>query len=401
MARRTVYLIAGEASGDAIGGRLIAALKNMGGGNIDVAGIGGPAMRKEGLESLFPMQELSLMGLVEILPYVRHLHKRIRETANDIVTHNPDVLITIDAPGFCTRVVDRLKKKRFTCARVHYVAPSVWAWRANRVHDFRARYDLMLCLMPFEPPYFTAVGMEAQFVGHPVIESGAGQGNGPAFRRDFNIPPDAPLVCLLPGSRGGEIARLMPRFVTSLELLSHKHPGLHIVLPAAHGVGSFLHKHLKDWFLPCTLLEDATRKYDAMAASDAALAASGTVCLELALSRVPTVAAYRFNPLTYMIARRLVRTDHGHLLNYMLRREVVPERVQKQCRPPVLATDLGEILKTEGGRQQIQTLRPVLRKLAPTTRLDGQIMRPAACAARAILDILEQRDADNGHAAGS
>lgn len=357
-----IFLTAGESSGDAIGARLIAALKARTGGAVRIAGVGGPMMREQGLESLFPMEELSVMGFLEVLPHARRLKRRIAETATAIDRLAPDAVVTIDSPGFARRVVDALESR--PGALIHYVAPTVWAWKPKRVHGFKARYDRLLCLLPFEPPYFEAVGLDAPFVGHPVLEAGADKGDGPAFRARHGVDPDRPLICVLPGSRRGEVRRLLPVFGRTVERLAGRIGDLSIVMPTVPHLTDEIAAAVAAWRVPVTVLRGAAEKYDAMAASDAALAASGTVALELALARVPTVIAYRLNPITYWAIDRMTSVDYVHLCNIMAEREMVPERLQGKCNPAQLAADLDALLKGEGAAQE-EALAPYLKSLAP------------------------------------
>lgn len=379
-----IFLAAGEPSGDAIGGRLMAALKLRTGGKVRFVGVGGAYMTAEGLESLFPMDELSVMGFLEVLPHARRLKRRIAETAASIERDNPDVIVTIDSPGFAKRVVDRFETHDIP--RVHYVAPTVWAWKPGRVHAFKERFDRLLCLLPFEPPYFEKVGLDAPFVGHPVLESGAGEGDGPAFRARHGISAEQKVLCVLPGSRKGEVRRLLPVFGEAVKRLSKTDGGLHVVIPTLDSVAPAIVKETAEWPLSVSVIRAREEKYDAMAASDAALAASGTVALELALAKVPTVIAYRLNPITFWAIDRMTSVDMVHLLNIMANREIVPERLQSQCRPDILADDI-EVLLGGGGAHQTDELRPYLDSLRPP---QGS---PSLAAADAVLEMLEKKKA--------
>lgn len=344
-----IFLVAGEPSGDELGGRLMAALAGASGGRAKFAGVGGPAMERQGMQSLFPMSDLSVMGITEVLPHIPRLSRRIRETATAIGMLKPDVVVTIDSPTFAYRVVNRITDRDIR--RVHYVAPSIWAWRPWRVHKIRRCFDLVLALLPFEPPFFERAGVSCTFVGHPVLEYGADRGDGPGFRRRHGIDEQAPLVCVLPGSRRGEVNRLGRDFGDTLELLATRWPGLRAIVPTVAGVEPLVRRLAADWPVPTTVVIGAAEKYDAMAASDAALAASGTVTLELALARVPTVIAYRISPLTEAIVRPLMRVGYVSLINLIVGRQVVPERLQLECRPSVLATDLDRLLGPAGAEQ--------------------------------------------------
>jgi lipid-A-disaccharide synthase len=347
-----IYLIAGEPSGDALGGRLMAALKERTGGAVRFAGIGGEHMAAEGLKSLVPLDELAIMGIAEVLPRARRIFKRVAETVADIRRLQPAAVVTIDSSGFTWRVAERLRKHGDRVPLIHYVAPMVWAWRAGRARRMARWYDHLMALLPFEPPYFTAVGLSCSYVGHPVVESGADRGDGPGFRRRHGIAPEAPVIAVLPGSRRGEVSRLLAPFAETLAVLAPRYPGLTAVVPTTDTVVEMVTAAAKEWPVPAIVLRGPREKYDAFAASNAALAASGTVALELALAGLPAVIAYRLNPLTHALLRRIVKVRHAHLLNVILDREAVPELIQDDCTPAKLASAVGRLLDDPTARQE-------------------------------------------------
>jgi lipid-A-disaccharide synthase len=357
-----VFISAGEPSGDLLGARLISALRRRAPEGIEIDGIGGESMAREGLESLFPLSELAVMGLLEVIPHIPRLKRRIKEAAVTARRFDPDVLVTIDAPGFNKRLAAALGRTEFP--KVHYVAPTVWAWRPNRVHSFKALFDALLCLLPFEPPYFEKVGLSAPFVGHSVLEGGADRGDGAKARSRYGIAPATPVLCVLPGSRTGEIERLLPVFRDAVDRVAVQHAGLRVLLPTVDHQVERVRDGVSGWSVRCDVVTGERSRFDAMAASDAALAASGTVALELAMARVPTVVAYRLNPLTNAIVRRLVRTDYAHLLNILLGEAVVPERLQGDCDPDTLARDVVALLGPEG-KKQVDRIVPALDRLRP------------------------------------
>ena len=376
----TIFLIAGEHSGDGLGSRLMAALKSETDGNIRFAGVGGPLMEAEGLKSLFPMQDLAVMGIAEILPHLPRLLRRIKETANAIHATKPNAIITIDSPTFANRVVRRLKDR--SAIRIHYVAPSVWAWRPWRVHKYKRNFDHILALFPFEPPYFESVGLPCHYVGHPVIEYGADQGNGVAFRKRYNIPPEETLICVLPGSRRGEVSRLGPVFTETLQKLSNRGQRFKVFVPAVDTVRDLLPDIIRDWPGNPTIIENQNEKYDIMAAADTALAASGTISLELAIARVPYVIAYKVAWVTGQIVRRLLHVQYANLINIILDAPAVPERIQQLCDPDVLCNDLANILE-DGGRAQLNDVAVALEQLGVGDT------KPSIRAAQKVLAILD------------
>ncbi len=376
-------VVAGEPSGDVLGGRLMAALRERSAKDIRFIGVGGEHMTAEGLDSLFPMDELSVMGAFEVLPLIPRLLRRIGQTAALARRARPDVVVTIDAPAFNFRMARRLRGAGMPL--VHYVAPTVWAWRPGRAREIAAFLDHLMVLLPFEPPFFEAEGLACTFVGHPVVESGADSGadsgDGAAFRLRHAMAPDCPLLVVLPGSRRGEVRRLLPVFGEAVSRLGERVPGLRVVVPAVSGVASEIENAVGEWAVPAQVVRGGQEKYDAFAAGDAALAASGTVALELAMARLPAVIAYRMNPLTMMIARRLVRLASVNLVNIIRDETVVPEFLQSRCRPELLAAAVEKILVDPDARAaQIGAYDIVAEVLGagaetPSRRAAGVILR--------------------------
>ncbi|TCZ66630.1 lipid-A-disaccharide synthase [Roseicella aquatilis] len=336
-----VYLLAGEASGDVLGARLMAALRRRVPG-VEFAGVGGERMAEQGLESLFPMRELSLMGLLEVLPNLRRLARRMDQAEADILARRPEVLVTIDAPSFTLRLAERVRPRGVRV--VHYVAPQVWAWRPGRVRKIARRVDRILALLPFEAPFFEAAGIPVSFVGHPVLESGADAGDAARFRAAHGIGPGERVVLVMPGSRRTEVRRLLGSFGEALRLVAAAVPGLRPVVPLAGPVEAAVRAGTAAWPVPPILLRTPAEKHDAYAAAAAGLIKSGTSSLEMAVAGVPHVVAYRVNPVTAAIVRRLIRVPHASLVNLLAGREVVPERLQEDCTPAALAEALVRLL---------------------------------------------------------
>lgn len=341
-----IFLIAGEHSGDALGAKVIAGLKQATGGNVCIAGIGGAEMAAEGLQSLFPMRELAIMGLLEVIPHIPRVLRRIEQTVKAIEEMRPDAVLTIDAPGFCFRVARKLQGRGIPL--VHLVAPTVWAWKPKRAEKIAKFLDHLLVILPFEPPYFTKHGLATTYVGHPVVENPAG--DGAAFRARHGIPAEAPLLAVLPGSRRGEIDRLLPPFGETVRDLAGRHPGLRIAVPAVDSLRAQIAGAVQNWPVPVTLCDGATEKADLFAAADLALSAAGTAVLELVLAGVPTVAAYKVNPVSYRIALRLVSLKRYTLPNILLDREIVPELIQDNCTADRLSAALEALLTDPAAR---------------------------------------------------
>lgn len=383
-----IFLVAGEPSGDVLGARLMAALKEATGGQVRFAGVGGDRMIAEGLHSLFPMEELTLFGLAELLPKLPDLIRRIGQTAQTILSMKPDAVVTIDAPDFCFRVLKKVRRADASIPLIHYVAPTVWAWRPGRARKIARFLDHLLVLLPFEPPYFEAVGLPATFVGHSIVEAGVEKGDGPGFRARHGVPPDGPLLCVLPGSRRSEIKMLLPDFAATLAILKERHPGLRVAVPTLGKVAQVVTAAALSWPVPAIVVQGDGEKYDAMAASDAALAASGTVALELALARLPSVIAYRIHPLTYRLYRRLIRVKYANLVNIMLDRMLVPERLQADCTPRKLADAVSVLLTDPAARrEQVEGVGQVAKWLG-----QGGGRTPSQRAAAAVLGVVERRE---------
>jgi lipid-A-disaccharide synthase len=358
-----IFIIAGEASGDVLGGRLMNALLARHPA-LAFTGIGGARMAEAGLASIFPMQELAVMGLAEILPRLLPLKRRMNETIAAIRAERPDVLVTIDSPGFCLRVLKAVKN--LGIKRIHYVAPQVWAWRQERVKKFPGLWDELLCLLPFELDFFAPYGVNPRFVGHPVLESGADAGNAARFFARHKILPNATPVMLMPGSRVTETTRLMPVFRETISRLQAQIPHLVPILAAAPGIADAVAAQAADWPVEPIILRDTAARYDAFAAAKAAITKSGTSTLELAMAGVPMAVTYRVNPLSAAIGRRLIKVKHVAMINLLAGGALVPELLQEDCTPEKLAATLQTLLsgpdaantQRAGFTAALATLRP-------------------------------------------
>ena len=344
-----VFLVAGEPSGDVIGGRLMASLKQRVGGDLRFAGIGGPRMAEAGLASQFPMEELSLVGFTNVIPRIPGLWRRMREVAGTIRSLGPRVVVFIDTSGFARGVARRLAGSGIPV--VQYKAPQAWAywpWRARRM----ARYfDRTLVILPFEPEFFARYGARTSFIGHPALETGAGKGDGAAFRARHGIPPDAPVLCLMHGSRRSEIAWSMPAFRATVDRLAATIPGLRLVVPVIEPVAGAVRRAVAAWPHSAIVVENEAR-FDAMAASDVGLAASGTATVELAIAGVPSVVCYRGSPLSAFLAILFARVRFASIVNLVLDRPVMEELLQSDCRPELLAEACARLFADPALRQR-------------------------------------------------
>jgi lipid-A-disaccharide synthase len=383
MNKPVIFIIAGEASGDLLGGRLMKALKSMTGGDVEIHGIGGELMQAEGLKSIFPMEDLSVMGLAEVVPQIPKILRRKRETVTEIISLQPDAVITIDAPDFCFRVVKALKKRGFQKPCIHYVAPSVWAWRPGRAKKIASIVDHLLCFLPFEPPYFEQHGLPTTYVGHSVVEGRVLDGDGIRFRKEHGIPSSDTILTLLPGSRKGELDRHVELFAETAKAVQKYCPSCVFVLPTLPHFKDRLKKAMRDHKLKAVVVDTESEKYDAFAASDAALAASGTVTLELAVADVPTVVAYRMSPITSFIAKRLVKGSYASLANIIMEQAVVPEYLLEQARVDTLSDAILRLLTvSEAAGKQKQAFAVLRDKLNY-----GADVTPSEIAAQTILKL--------------
>ena len=368
------YLIAGEASGDVLGAGLMRALAELTGGDARFAGIGGEQMEREGLESLFPISELAVMGVFELLPHAPRLLRRVRETVADVAARQPAALVTIDSKAFTLRVAGRLRRQGTRVPLIHMVAPTVWAWRPGRARVIARMLDHLLVLFPFEPAYFEPHGLGCTFTGHPAAERP--DGDGPGFRSRHAIPPEAPLLAVLPGSRPGEVRRLLPPFAATVAGLAERMQGVRVVVPTVPGVAAQVRAGVADWPVPVTVT--VSDRFDAMAASTAALAASGTVTLELALARVPSVVAYRVSPMTAVVAWMLVDRSAVVLPNRVLEEPLFPVFLQGECRADrMLPAVMAALCDGEVRRRQMAVARELRKRLT----VPGGAARAAARAA--------------------
>lgn len=381
-----VFVIAGEASGDRLGSALMAGLKSL--TDVQFDGIGGPLMQAEGLQSRFSMDELTVFGIAEVLPKYRHLKRRIRETAEAVIAAKPDVLISIDSPDFCLRVA-RLVKAGSNVRTVHYVAPSVWAWREGRAEKMAKCIDQVLALLPFEPPYMEAVGLRCDFVGHPVVAEPQASADDIATFKEKHGLGDAPILLVLPGSRRGEVTRLAPTFGEALRPVLAKRPDTRVVLPAAPAVASAVIEAAKSWpGAPLVLDPRAQRTDDALAekraafaAADVALAASGTVSLELAAVATPMVIAYDMNWLSWQIMSRMLKTETVTLVNLVSGQNTIQEFLGPACKPAAIADALLTLIQNPDAQAaQKAAMQDTMRRLGQGAEA------PGLRAAKAVLD---------------
>lgn len=368
-----VFVIAGEASGDKLGAALMAGLRQLR-PDVTFDGVGGPLMQDQGLVSRFAMDELSVMGLAEILPKYRALKARISQMADAVVQTRPDVLITIDSPDFCLRVA-KLVKARSAIRTVHYVAPTVWAWRPKRAAHMAQHIDHVLALFPFEPPLMQAAGMRCDFVGHPVVTDPVASADEAAALGNGTV------VLVLPGSRKGEVSRLAPRFGQAMAMIAAQVPDVRFVIPTTANVHDLV--QAQDWPVAVTVLPPGSPDKAAwFRRADVALAASGTVSLELAANDTPMVIAYDMAWLSRIIISRMLLVDTVTLVNLVSDTRVVPEFIGKACQPAPVANAVLAVLADPKSQQEAMDIT--------MDRLGRGGMPPGLRAAHAVLDGLDQ-----------
>jgi len=370
-----IALVAGEASGDILGSGLMRAIKALH-PDAEFIGVGGPLMEAQGMQSYFPMERLSVMGLVEVLGRLRELLARRKLLVQTLINEKPDVFIGIDAPDFTLNI--ELQLRRAGIKTVHYVSPSVWAWRQKRVLKIREGCDLMLTLLPFEARFYEEKGVPVRFVGHPLADTIPLESDRAAARGELGLAGDVPVVALMPGSRGGEVGRLGTLFFDAAERLLAQRPTLRFVLPCASPQRrTQIEELLQGRDLPITLLDG--RSHTALAACNAVLIASGTATLEALLYKRPMVVAYRMAPVTFWILKRLVKSPYVSLPNLLAQRLLVPELLQDAATPEALAETLLPLI--DEGQAQTQGFDEIHR----TLRRDASNQ-----AADAVLSLLGQ-----------
>jgi len=381
----SIFLVAAEPSGDNLGAKLIAALRARA-PDARFAGIGGERMAGEGFQTLFPIGDLSVMGFVEVLPKLPTVLDRLKRTAAAIRETKPDVVVLIDSPSFGLRVADRVRDTGVPI--VQYVAPQLWAWRPGRAKKLARRVDRILALFPFEPAFFARLGLEAVHVGHPALE--AGRGDGPAFRAAHGIAPEAKLVAVLPGSRRGLFARMAPVFAETLRVLAQGRTDLAFVVPYVANTDAASAAFAAALPGRAVRVFSAEEKRAALAACDAALTISGTSVLELAIARLPMAVGHRVNAFSAFLARRLIRVGHVTLPNLIAGRPIVPERLQEDCTPAILAADLARLLDDMSVRaEMLAGFESVCAQLGEAEIARGVL--PSARAAEAVLAAIKTR----------
>lgn len=359
-----IMLVAGEPSGDALGGQLMRSLKELTGGNITLIGVGGREMRREGLQSLYDIAETSVIGLRDVAPRFRHLWRRIRQCADFAAAQKPDAVVLIDSTDFMRWIAGRLKKRAPDIIRIKHVSPQIWASRPGRAKALARLFDHMMCLFPFEPDFYRAVGLPATFVGNPVVERLPPPGLGPRFREKYGIAPGERVILALPASRSSELRFLWPIFRDAIDQTIAAVGPAQIVIPVVPTVAQALNAAVAAWGRKVHLLYANDDKWGAFEAADVALTKTGTIAVELALAQTPMVSAYRAGALTGWVARQIMTVKYLNMLNLVLDRIAVPELLQSECTAQNLSREMIALLRDPSARAtQIASAQEALRKL--------------------------------------
>lgn len=381
-----IFIVAGEHSGDALGAKLIDALRARLPDGTTFAGVGGHEMEAHGFNSLFPVEDVAVMGAFNILKALPRLRRRVHEVVDAAIAFAPDIVIIVDSPEFTHPIAKRIRKRAPNIPIVDYVSPSVWAWRPGRAKKMRAYVDEVLALLPFEPDAHRRLGgPHCTYVGHPLIEKLDQISNADAkgLRVRLGIADDRNVLLVLPGSRRSEMERLTDVFGATVQRLTQAGHKFDVAIPAVPHLKADIAAKTQSWAAPVHFVE-AVDKYAAMRMARAALAASGTVTLELALARTPMVVGYRSDALTAAVVRRLLTTDTAVLPNLVIGEKAFPEFIQEVCVPEYLAPAVAGLLDdTDARRAQVAALARVPTKLALP---DGDT--PSEAAARATLAVL-------------
>jgi lipid-A-disaccharide synthase len=378
-------LVAVEPSGDALGAALAGALRARLGPDLRLVGVGGPRMAAQGVTSPFDPAALAVVGVFNAVGAYPEVLRRADETAAIARKERPDAAVLIDAWGFNLRVAHRLRRLDPSLPLIKYVAPQVWATRPGRARTLAAAVDRLLTIHAFDAPYFRAEGLATTFVGNPTLNRDFSAADPARFRASIGAGPAERILLILPGSRAGEVDRLMRPFGDAVGRLLTGRPDLRIALGVADGMADRVKSRLTGWSTRPFLVEGEAARLSAMRAATAALACSGTVTTELALAGCPMVVAYRLGPLTHLVARALIRTRYITLLNVAAQAPVAPERIQAACRGDVLADDLSRLLDDPAARAaQVRAQSEALDLMR------GGVVDPVGAAAEAVAEVVSR-----------
>lgn len=380
MKSKKIFIIAGEVSGDILGADLMKSIISKD-KSVKFYGVGGEEMQKiNGFKSLFNIKDIAVMGIFEVLKHLCIIKKRIKETINQITKIKPDLIITIDSPGFNMRIVKQIKKQFPNIKTLHYVAPQVWAWKEKRAKKVASLYDYLICFFDFEIPYFTKYGLKTFAVGHTAIKNV--NGNSERFLKTYKLSKNDNVITMLPGSRVQIAKRLLPIYKEVVEKLYKQVKNLKVVMPTTSTSHNFIINEVAKWNIKPLIITTKQDRYDAFVASKAVLSISGTAVLEIAVAKTPVIVAYKLSPLSYMIAKRLVKIKNVSLPNIIMGKQIVPEFIQEKCNTTLLSKELKKILTNKQYRDgMVKNLEEMNKKIT-------QKKAPSDMASDIILKIL-------------
>ncbi|MDH5723113.1 MAG: lipid-A-disaccharide synthase [Alphaproteobacteria bacterium] len=333
-----IFFVVGENSGDVLAAALIKRLKAKLGDDVECLGVGGPLMKGAGFKELLPMDQISIMGIWEVLPKIPRLLKINQAIIEEIEKQQPDIVVTVDFPDFNFRLGKNLKKRGIYQGKlIHYVAPSVWAWRPGRAKAISEFLDAIICLFPMEVEYFADQGLPTKCVGHPVTESKVLQGNGEMFKADNNMSQGDKTLGVFFGSREGEFKKIGPVLCQAARIIDDVEENLKIIIPTLPDLEYDVQMILEGFSLPVYISANPKVKWDAFKACDVAVAVSGTVALELAYADIPHIVVYKTGALNAILFKLMAKVKHVHLVNILLGEDVVPELLQAKCNPEQIA----------------------------------------------------------------
>ena len=364
-----IYLIATEPSGDTIGANLIRSLKKKKGRNIKIFGIGGPKMINSGLKkSLFGIDKLSIFGLFEVIPKIFKVLKLLEKTKNDLLRIKPDILITIDSPDFNFRILRKIHKILPQTKKVHYVAPTVWAWRSGRAKYLSKYINKLLTILPFEKRYFSKYNLKTEFVGHPVFELSKKQKSSKRILEKYKINKNYKIVSLLPGSRLSEIKKILPVLNETVNLINKdSNIKIHFLFYILPHLNSYFKKF--KFSFPHSIINDKD-KYNAFKVSHAAISTSGTAALELSYFKVPTIVIYKLNLFSFFLAKIFVKIKYANILNILENKYIIPEYLQFRCNPYLISNELFKLINNKShSSKQIHKAQKALGKLKKNRKL--------------------------------
>ena len=362
MKSKKIFIIAGEVSGDILGADLMKSIISKD-KSVKFYGIGGEEMQKiNGFKSLFNIKDIAVMGIFEVLKHLCIIKKRIKETINQITKIKPDLIITIDSPGFNMRIVKQIKKQFPNIKTLHYVAPQVWAWKEKRAKKVASLYDYLICFFDFEIPYFTKYGLKTFAVGHTAIKNV--NGNSERFLKTYKLSKNDNVITMLPGSRVQIAKRLLPIYKEVVEKLYKQVKNLKVVMPTTSTSHNFIINEVAKWNIKPLIITTKQDRYDAFVASKAVLSISGTAVLEIAVAKTPVIVAYKLSPLSYMIAKRLVKIKNVSLPNIIMGKQIVPEFIQERCNATLLSKELKKIITNKKYRDgMVKNLEEMNKKI--------------------------------------